>query len=107
MHFIDTHTHLYAKEFDDDRTNCIKTAIQKGVEQLYLPNIDSSSIDGMLALTQQFPKNCFPMLGLHPCSVNETYKSELSTIESYFEQANYVAIGEIGLDYYWDKTYIN
>ena len=107
MHFIDTHTHLYAKEFDDDRTDCIKTAIQKGVEQLYLPNIDSSSIDGMLALTQQFPKNCFPMLGLHPCSVNETYKSELSTIESYFEQANYVAIGEIGLDYYWDKTYIN
>ena len=104
--FIDTHTHLYSEEFDADRTDIITNAINVGVEKLYLPNVDSASIDGMLALEQQFPNNCFPMMGLHPCSVNENYKEELATIKSWLDKRRFFAIGEIGMDLYWDKTFV-
>ena len=104
--FIDTHTHLYAEEFNADRTDIITSAINLGVEKLYLPNVDSSSIDGMLALERQFPNNCFPMMGLHPCSVKENYKEELATVKSWLDKRRFFAIGEIGMDLYWDKTFI-
>ena len=104
--FIDTHTHLYSEEFNTDRTDIIINAINVGVEKLYLPNVDSASIDGMLALEQQFPNNCFPMMGLHPCSVNENYKEELATIKSWLDKRRFFAIGEIGMDLYWDKTFV-
>lgn len=109
---IDTHTHLYATEFDQDRCEIIETAIQQGVEKMFLPNIDSSSIAPMLDLANQFPKNCFPMIGLHPCSVNATYKEELSIVEEWLQKMKenqapkFYAIGEIGIDLYWDKTFI-
>ncbi len=103
---IDTHTHLYAEEFNADRTDCITNAINLGIEKLYLPNVDSSSIDGMLALERQFPNNCFPMMGLHPCSVKENYKDELATVKSWLDKRRFVAIGEIGMDLYWDKTFV-
>lgn len=106
MTFIDTHTHLYSEEFKDDRTHMIDTAIAKGMTKFYLPNIDSSSIDGMLALELQYPDHCFPMMGLHPCSVKENYKEELSIVKQWLEQRRFLAIGEIGLDLYWDKTFI-
>ena len=104
--FIDTHTHLYSEEFDADRTDIITNAINVGIEKLYLPNVDSTSIDGMLALEQQFPNNCFPMMGLHPCSVKENYKEELATVKSWLDKRRFFAIGEIGMDLYWDKTFV-
>ena len=104
--FIDTHTHLYSEEFDADRTDIIINAINVGIEKLYLPNVDSTSIDRMLALEQQFPNNCFPMMGLHPCSVKENYKEELATVKSWLDKRRFFAIGEIGMDLYWDKTFV-
>ncbi len=104
--FIDTHTHLYAQEFNEDRTDIITNAINLGVEKFYLPNVDSASIDGMLALEQQFPNNCFPMMGLHPCSVKEDYKEELATVKLWLDKRRFFAIGEIGMDLYWDKTFV-
>lgn len=106
MTFTDTHTHLYSEEFDKDRTLMIQQAIAHGVETFYLPNIDSGSIDGMLQLETQFPAHCFPMMGLHPCSVNERYLEELATVKQWLDKRRFSAIGEIGLDLYWDKTFI-
>ena len=104
MNFIDTHTHLYTDQFNEDRAEVVKRAIESGVTKLFLPNIDLESIDGMHNLVKEFPANCFPMMGLHPCSVTENWKEELSVIKSNLETNTYCAIGEIGMDLYWDKT---
>jgi len=104
--FIDTHTHLYSEEFNEDRFTCIKQAISNGVSRFYMPNVDSESIDGMLALEAQFPEHCFPMMGLHPCSVNGNYEKELEIIKTWLDKRRFKAIGEIGIDLYWDKTFI-
>ncbi len=106
MSFTDTHIHLYAEEFDSDRETLILEAIQEDVGHFYLPNIDSSSIDGMLRLEKQFPQNCFAMMGLHPCSVKENWKEEMKIVESWLEKRKFVAIGEMGIDLYWDKTFV-
>ncbi len=103
--FIDTHTHLYSEEFNADRANVIKKAISAGVTKLYLPNIDSSSVEGMLELEKTYPENCFPMMGLHPCSVNENVEAELTLVEEWLSKRKFSAVGEIGLDLYWDKTF--
>jgi len=104
--FIDTHTHLYSEEFNADRTAIIKKAINNSVTKLYLPNIDSNSIDGMLQLEKEFPDNCFAMMGLHPCSVKENYLDELIILKKWLDTRRFIAIGEIGMDLYWDKTFI-
>ena len=104
--FIDTHTHLYSEEFNADRTAVILKAINLGVEKFFLPNVDNSSINGMLELEQQFPTHCFPMMGLHPCSVKENYLEELAIVKSWLDKRRFLAIGEIGMDLYWDKTFI-
>jgi len=104
MILTDTHTHLYSSQFDEDRKNAINSCIEKGVSRLFLPNIDSSSIDGMLAIEKEFPSNCFAMMGLHPCSVKENYKQELALAEEWLNKRNFCAIGEIGIDLYWDKS---
>jgi TatD DNase family protein len=104
--FIDTHTHLYSEEFNDDRITSINNAIEKGVSKLYMPNIDSSSIEGMLALEVHFPEHCFPMMGLHPCSVKENYREELDLVKKWLDLRRFSAIGEIGMDLYWDKTFL-
>lgn len=104
--FIDTHTHLYSEEFNEDRFTCIKEAISNGVSRFYMPNVDSESIDGMLALEAQFPEHCFPMMGLHPCSVNGNYEKELEIVKTWLDKRRFKAIGEIGIDLYWDKTFI-
>ncbi|MCD4774406.1 MAG: TatD family hydrolase [Bacteroidales bacterium] len=103
--FTDTHTHLYLEQFDKDRKQIITDAIKEGVEYMLLPNIDSSSISGMMKICNDFPENCFPMIGLHPTSVKSNYKEELEIVENKLSDKNFIAIGEIGIDLYWDKTY--
>jgi TatD DNase family protein len=103
---VDTHTHIYAKEFDFDRDAMIARAISQGVEKFYLPNVDLESIPRMLELEAKYPKQCFAMMGLHPCSVEGDYKSVLAEIERHLFARKFVAVGEIGLDYYWSKEFI-
>lgn len=106
MIFCDSHTHLYLKEFDADRTETVERSIQAGVKYLFLPNVDEASINPMYSLCDSFPNNCFPILGLHPCSVAENFTDQLSAIFSGHNEKRAVAIGEIGIDLYWDKTYL-
>jgi TatD DNase family protein len=105
MHLIDTHTHLYSEKFNEDREERIQEAIDAGVKQFFMPNIDATSIEGMNNLVQRFPKNCFAMMGLHPCSVNENVEQELQLVEQELKTKKYIAVGEIGMDLYWDKSF--
>ncbi len=105
MKFIDTHSHLYSSQFDDDRTQVVNNAIANGVSTILLPNISSKYTKGMLALCAEFPNNCRPMMGLHPCDVSEeNYKHEIAHVEEELETGKYTAVGEIGLDLHWDKS---
>ncbi len=104
MEFVDTHAHLYAKQFNSDREAMLQRAVDEGVQRFYLPNIDSSSIKGMLELEAKHPERCFAMMGLHPCSVKENYKEELKIVEDWLGKRAFCAVGEIGIDLYWDKT---
>ncbi len=106
MKFIDTHTHLFLEHFNDDIDTVIKTAIEKGVEKFFLPNIDSESINNVLELTKNYPEYCFPLSGLHPTSVNENYVEELEMVEKLLIEHKFYGIGETGIDLYWDKTFI-
>lgn len=106
MNLIDTHTHIYLEEFDNDRAEMMERARLGKISRLYLPNIDSSSIAGMMKLEEQYPGICYPMMGLHPCSVNEDFKQELGLVEEWLGKHSFAAIGEIGLDYYWDQTFV-
>ena len=106
MNLTDTHTHLFAEEFDNDRAEMIQRAISAGVKKMFLPNIYAGSIASMFKLEEQFPQNCFAMVGLHPCSVNEQYGEELTIVEHWLGKRKFIAVGEIGLDYHWDKTFI-
>lgn len=102
---IDTHTHLYLKQFDDDREEVIERAEEAGIKKFFLPNIDSQSIDSMLKMEIDFPDKCFAMMGLHPCSVKENYEEELRIVENWLQKRKFCAIGEIGIDLYWDKSF--
>ncbi|WP_144282178.1 TatD family hydrolase [Chryseobacterium echinoideorum] len=102
---IDTHTHLYSEEFDNDRKETIQRALEKGVTAFYLPAIDSESHDKMLQLESEYPEHIFSMIGLHPCYVKpESWEKELEIVKNYLDQRHFPAIGEIGIDLYWDKT---
>jgi len=105
MHFIDTHTHLFLPEFDQDRDQVVQNAIRKNVDKLLLPNVDNQSIVSLLALSKKYPDNCFPMIGLHPTSVKENYKTDLQILDDLLEKEKFIAIGETGIDLYWDKTF--
>ncbi|MFO0357952.1 MAG: TatD family hydrolase [Sphingobacteriaceae bacterium] len=105
--FVDTHIHLYAEEFDADRDQLIQKALKNNVSMFYLPNVDSESIGRMHDLEKAYPQNCFAMMGLHPCSVKENVKDELKLVEEWLKKRKYAAIGEIGIDLYWDKTFAN
>jgi TatD DNase family protein len=105
MRLIDSHTHLYLKEFELDFEVVFDRARKAGVSKFFLPCIDSFVIEDMLRLEKQYPAVIFPMMGLHPCSVNDQYQKELVVIENQLSQRKFVAIGEIGLDYYWDTAY--
>ena len=105
--FVDSHTHLYLEEFDHDRRIVVQRAIDAGVVLMLLPNIDRSSWDSLLGLTETYPDHCFPMAGLHPTSVNPaTIDQELGAVEMNLSQPSICALGEIGIDLYWDKTFL-
>ena len=104
--FIDTHCHLYLDEFKQDIKEVMNRAELQQVKKFYLPAIDSTEIDNMLALEKKFPGKCFAMMGLHPCSVKENYREELTIVKEWFDKRKFAAAGEIGLDFYWDKTFI-
>ena len=106
MKLIDTHTHLYLDEFIDDIDEVIKRSNAEGVEKFYLPAIDSSETEALLALEKKYPDQVFAMAGLHPCSVKENFKEELDKIEAQLSQREFAGIGETGLDFYWDKTFM-
>ncbi len=103
---IDTHTHLYSSKFDEDRETVISDCIANGVTKLLLPNIDSNSTEAMLALADKYPSVCYPMMGIHPCSINnDTIEKELAHTKEYlFSNRKFIAVGEIGIDLHWDKT---
>jgi TatD DNase family protein len=105
MKLIDTHTHLYAAEFKTDINAVVERAESEGVEAFYLPAIDSSLNDGLLALEKKFPGKMFAMAGLHPCSVKENFRGEIELINRQLQQRDFAAIGETGLDFYWDTTF--
>ena len=104
--FIDTHTHLFSDSFDKDIDDVINRAIQSGVELFLLPNIDLNSIPLMHNLESKYPNNCFAMMGLHPCSIDEKWEQNLKVVKQNLFSREYIAIGEIGVDLYWDKKYI-
>lgn len=104
--FIDTHAHLYHKQFDADREAMLQRAFDAGVKKLFLPNIDMESIEGMDALAAVHPQNCFAMMGLHPCSVGEQNDAVMHEMERLLRSGRYCAVGEIGIDLYWDRTWI-
>ncbi|MBC7650633.1 MAG: TatD family hydrolase [Deinococcales bacterium] len=105
MILVDTHCHLYSKEFVDDIDTIIEHAKNIGVTKFYLPAIDSTSLQPMLALEARYPNICYAMMGLHPCYVKDNYKDELQIVANQLAKRQFVAIGEIGLDFYWDKTF--
>ncbi|MGL5937462.1 MAG: TatD family hydrolase [Phocaeicola sp.] len=103
---IDTHTHLFSADFSEDLSAVIERAQAAEVEKLFLPNIDDDSIEQLLAICSRYPNCCYPMLGLHPTSVDANYQQKLKVLHSYLKESHpFVAIGEVGLDLYWDKSY--
>tara|TARA_Y100000589_G_scaffold154958_1_gene147534 strand:+ start:1315 stop:2082 length:768 start_codon:yes stop_codon:yes gene_type:complete len=105
MFLIDSHTHLYLKEFQKDLDLLIDNAFQKNIKKFLLPNIDLNTIDDIISLCNKYPQSCYPMIGLHPCSVKKNYLTVLKTMEEKIKSAKFIAIGEIGIDLYWDKSF--
>jgi TatD DNase family protein len=105
--FTDTHAHLYLDAFGDDSEQVIERAISRGVSRIFLPNLDSQSIRQLHRVCDQFRGTCFPMMGLHPTAVKENYRDELALISQQLSRRDYIAIGEIGIDLYWDKTFLS
>ena len=105
MNLLDTHSHIYLPEFELDRASMLERAEKEGVTRILLPAIDKTTHEQMLALEKAYPTRCFSMMGLHPCSVKENFEEELKIAEGYFEQREFKAVGETGLDFYWDKTF--
>jgi TatD DNase family protein len=106
MTFTDTHTHLYSEEFDQDRTDMIQQAINAGVTRMFVPSIDSKYTQKMYDLESQFPDNVYLMMGLHPCYVKENYLNELAHVATELSKRKFTAIGEIGIDLFWDKSFL-
>ena len=104
---VDTHSHLYDTQFDDDRDAVVTRAMERGVERMLLPNIDEQTVQPMLDVCARYPANCFPMLGLHPTSVDRDFERKLEKISEYLEHTKIVAIGETGIDLYWDRQYLH
>ncbi len=105
--FVDTHSHIYSEEFSSDRDEVIARGLMAGVKKIILPNIDSSSIKPLLDLASSRPELFIPLLGLHPTSVKEDFRKELEIMEYWLNKRKFTGIGEIGIDLYWDKTFIN
>jgi TatD DNase family protein len=104
MHITDSHAHLYSEQFNPDRLDALRRAQEAGVRTIVLPNVDHVSIDAMLELEAQAPETCFAMMGLHPCSVTRSFEQDLYEVETWLGRRPFAAVGEAGLDLYWDKT---
>jgi len=102
---IETHAHIYSDDYAEDRTVMLERAWTAGIEQIWMPNCDHTTIDGMIQLAEQYPDRCLPMIGLHPCYVKEDFEKELEIVESWLNRRQFIAIGEIGMDLFWDKTF--
>ena len=107
MQFIDTHAHLYSEELLLELNHLMENAVRAGVDKIFMPAIDSHSLKKMLSVEQTFPHHCFAMIGLHPCYVKENVQAELDMVADMLSKRKFPAIGEIGLDFYWDKTFIS
>lgn len=103
---IDSHAHIYLSDFEEDLDIVLQRAKSEGVTDIYMPNIDSTTINLMHEVEENHP-HCKSMMGLHPCYVKENYKEELQIVKKYLEKRRYAAIGEIGIDLYWDKTFVD
>lgn len=101
----DSHAHIYLDKFKSDIDKILAKAFEENVNKIYMPNIDHTTIEGMLKLEEQYNGKCFSMMGLHPCSVNKDFEKELSVVEKWLFKRSFTAVGEIGIDLYWDKTY--
>jgi TatD DNase family protein len=104
-YWIDTHAHLYSKEFDADRGEMLRRCSEQNIRKLFMPNVDHTSIDGMLEIESRSPETCIAMMGLHPCSVKKDFERELYLVENWLSKRKFAAVGEIGTDLYWDKTF--
>lgn len=105
MQLIDTHAHIYSEEFKEDRNDMLRVAFEKGVEKIYMPNLDHTSIDGMMELEAKYPGQCMAMMGLHPTYVKKDFEKELYLVEDWLRKRKFAAVGEIGIDLYWDVTF--
>jgi TatD DNase family protein len=103
---IDTHSHIYSEDFVNDIDEVIQRAYDNDIKKIVMPNIDSGSVKRLLDLSESYPHLCFPLLGLHPTSVSEDYKEELQAVEYWMDKREFFGIGEIGIDLYWDRTYL-
>jgi len=106
MQIIDTHSHIYVTEFADDREAMLKRAGIEGVDKILMPAIDSTTHEEMIRIENLNRGQCFSMMGLHPCSVKDGFREELSLVKKYLSERKFIAVGEIGLDFYWDKTFV-
>jgi TatD DNase family protein len=106
MNIIETHAHIYDQAFVEDREAMLEKAFSVGVSEIWMPNCNSETIEGMMALANQYPNKCLPMMGLHPCYVKEDFEKELYIVEDWLSKYQFLAIGEIGMDLYWDKTFV-
>ena len=106
MAFVDTHTHLYLEQFDEDRDQAVDRALKAGVSRLLLPNVDRETIPALMQVSQAHPGTCLPMMGLHPTSVKPGFEAELEVVADWLSRESFVAVGETGLDLYWDKTHL-
>lgn len=102
---IETHAHIYDEKYEEDRTEMLQRAWDLGIEQIWMPNCDHTTIPGMMQLAETFPDKCLPMIGLHPTYVKEGFEKELEIVEEWLEKYKFIAVGEIGMDLFWDKTF--
>ena len=104
-YWTDTHAHIYVKDFAEDRSEMLRQCHEQDIKRIYMPNIDHTSIDDMLEVEHRHPKQCFSMMGLHPCSVKKDFESELYRVEEWLSKRTFAAVGEMGTDLHWDKTF--
>ncbi len=105
VNWVDTHAHIYAEEFKHDRPDVLARGLESGISKILMPNVDHTSIDAMLEVEHIFPNQCFAMMGLHPCSVKKDFEKELYIVEEWLSNRKFFAVGEMGTDLYWDKTF--
>src|SRR5271166_4784847 len=106
MNFIDTHTHLFLPEFHSDLPETLQRAVSVGISKMLLPNVDWETVSPMLSICKDYPGICYPMIGLHPTSIGSDYRFQLDRLYDLIHTSRFIAIGEIGIDLYWDSTYL-